>query len=452
MPKKVENLFVCSHCDAQYQKWIGRCLECSKWGTIEEIVPQQTIHNPAAATSGTPAPLTALSSVHKTIETELPRYTTNSTELDRVLGGGIMQGSLILIGGEPGVGKSTLTLQVAAAIPKTIIFSGEESVSQLTGRATRLSLNLTDIQASNTTHVESIIATIHAEKPNLVIIDSIQTIYSDETTSESGGMSQIKICTTKLLAAAKSTNTSIIIIGQITKGGDIAGPKTLEHLVDTVLYLEGESHHSYRILRSAKNRFGPTDEIGIFLMEEGGLYDVENPATIFLEERDPETSGSVITCLLEGSRPVLIEVQALVTPTVFGYPVRKSSGFDLNRLHVLAAVLQKYTGMQLANYDIHINIVGGIKAKEPAVDLAVCMAIASSYKEKVLSPDLVVFGEVGLGGEVRTASQSSRRIKECQRLGKEKIITAKRALTNSKKDPKNKLIGVQNITELISHT
>ncbi len=362
------------------------------------------------------------------------------------MGGGLVPGSLTLLGGEPGIGKSTLSLQIANLLSPTLYFSGEESVGQIKLRADRLKISSDKLKISNETNVESIITTIIEHLPSLVFIDSIQTTYSSELENEIGSINQIKACAVKLLECAKQKNIPIIIIGHITKDGAVAGPKTLEHLVDTVLYLEGDEYHNYRILRTIKNRFGSTDEVGIFSMEENGLTEIKNPSSTFLTANKENGPGNIITCLLKGTRPILIEVQALVNKTVFGYPVRKSSGFDINRLHVILAVLQKHAGLDLGQYDVYLNIVGGLKTKEPAVDLAVALAITSAYKDKPLPKDIAVFGEIGLSGEIRPVLKTDNRIKECENLNMKKIITAKQKL----KSYKNlQIIAVQNIKELI---
>jgi DNA repair protein RadA/Sms len=437
---KVKTLYNCSKCDAQFQKWIGRCLECGSWGTIEqEIVHKTSEQKIEDVVSIKTQKLADVS------ESSVKRVTTNIGELDRVLGGGIVPGSLLLLGGEPGIGKSTLSLQLANIVSNTIYISGEESTGQIKLRATRLGVKNPELQLGNETNIEAICGTIKKEKPTLAIVDSIQTMYSTDANGEPGNVSQIRACTTKLLEAAKSTNTAVCIIGHVTKDGNVAGPKTLEHLVDTVLYLEGDRYYETRLLRTIKNRFGSTDEVGVFNMKQHGLEEVLNPSAIFLEEKIDNTSGSVVTCLMEGTRPMLIEIQALVNKTSFGYPVRKASGFDLNRLHVLVAVLEKRAGLQLGQYDIHVNVVGGMKADEPAADLAVCLAIASSYKDKNLSGRIVAFGEVGLGGEVRRVNQVEKRIKECQKLGIKKIVTKTKSTTSS-------VLSVNNIQELINKT
>ena len=444
---KTNTIFTCSNCGAQFQKWSGRCLECGKWGSVKEET-QYTEHGTnnnktAKQNNYKPATVTPLSDVQGQ---NIIRTKTDILELDRVLGGGIVPGSLILLGGEPGIGKSTLALQIALIISNTLYISGEESIGQVKLRSDRLKLKTSNLKLANETNIETVCATITKNKPSLVIIDSIQTMYSDEVDGGAGNPNQIRACTIKLLETAKNENIAIIIIGHVTKDGTVAGPKTLEHMVDTVLYFEGEHFHTYRLLRAVKNRFGATDEVGVFEMTEQGLNEVKNPSATFLAERGENTPGNVITCLIEGTRPILVEVQALINKTSFGYPIRKSSGFDLNRLHVLTAVLQKRAGLNLAQYDIHLNIVGGIEANEPAADLAVCLAIASAYKDKSLGIDLCVFGEVGLGGEVRSVNQTEKRLHECEKLG------LKRVITHSKKDLpaiKIKLIDVKNIQELV---
>lgn len=440
-------MFSCGNCGAQYQKWVGRCLECGKWGTIIEDTHAK-IHDTNKTQHTKSVETKKLSEISGK---DTIRIETHMSELDRVLGGGIVPGSLILLGGEPGIGKSTLSIQLAAAINNTLYISGEESIEQVKMRADRLGIRAANLRLANETNIETIVATIIEHKPLLAVIDSIQTVSSSEVAGEAGNVNQIRTCTSILLEAAKKHNIAMCIIGHVTKEGSVAGPKTLEHLVDTVLYLEGEKFHSYRMLRGVKNRFGATDEVGMFEMTEAGLADVSNASALLLAERGENAPGSVITCLMEGTRPILVEVQALVNRTNFGYPVRKASGFDLNRLHVLTAVLQKRAGLDLGQYDIHINVVGGVKADEPAADLAVCLAIASSFKDKALGKDLAVFGEVGLGGEVRSTTSSDRRVKECETLGMKRVIMAKNK-SQQILSGKIKTITVQNIQELITHT
>ncbi|HBB38416.1 MAG: repair protein radA protein [Candidatus Magasanikbacteria bacterium GW2011_GWD2_43_18] len=452
MAEKNTTIFSCTNCDAQFTKWNGRCLECGKWGTLEKAITQE--NNKSKNLQDLPVAKTT--SLKDIAGKNIVRAQTHISELDRVLGGGIVPGSLTLLGGEPGIGKSTLSLQLAASIPNTLYFSGEESVEQIKLRADRLNMNdvkthsHASLSLSNETNIDVISSTIKKLKPQLVIVDSMQTMWNADATGESGSVSQIRACTVTLLDAAKSSGVPVVLIGHVTKDGTVAGPKTLEHLVDTVLYLEGDRYHVYRILRAVKNRFGSTDEVGIFEMKSDGLFGVANPSAAFLAERGDDMPGSIITCLMEGTRPLLVEIQALVNKTSFGYPVRKASGFDINRLHVLVAVLQKRAGLDLGQYDIHLNVVGGVKATEPSVDLAVCLAIASSFKEKSGGKDLVVFGEVGLGGEVRSVRFLEKRIKEAAQLGMTRVITAA-----SKAVPiidGVKTVQVKNIEELIAKT
>lgn len=453
MSKTNQIIFSCNNCGAQFQKWVGRCLECGKWGTIEKSQAPSASRrtNDQNIEEYAPAKTTTLKEIQGK---NLSRIKTKINELDRVLGGGFVPGSLILLGGEPGIGKSTLALQLGSFFSNTLYLSGEESAEQMKLRADRLKIISPTLQIGNETNVESIIAAIKKIKPPLAIVDSIQTISSNEVEGEAGNLSQVRACTVKLMDAAKTTGVTIILVGQITKEGTVAGPKSLEHLVDTVLYLEGDRFHQFRILRAAKNRFGSTDEVGIFSMEEKGLQEVKNPSAAFLGERAENPAGNVVACLMEGSRPILVEVQALVNKTVFGYPVRKASGFDLNRLHVLIAVLQKRAGLHLEQFDVHLNIVGGLTADEPAADLAVAMAVASAYKDKPLGIDLAAFGEIGLSGEIRPVSFNEKRLKECEQLGMKRVITNLGTKNKNLPPPKKslKIIDIKNIRDIIKHT
>jgi DNA repair protein RadA/Sms len=440
---KLNLIYTCSHCGAQFQKWAGRCSECGKWGTVSE--EGRTEEKKVEKTNYTPTEISLLKDI-KNIDSL--RHKTNINEMDRVLGGGVVPGSLILLGGEPGIGKSTIALQLASIITNTLYFSGEESTEQIKIRANRIKAVSPTLKIANETNIDKIIATIKKNNCSLAVIDSIQTVFTDEAEGGSGNITQVKTCTVKLLEFAKSSGIPIILIGQVTKDGAVAGPKTLEHLVDTVLYLEGDQFHQFRILRAVKNRFGSTDEVGVFAMEENGLNEVKNPSAAFMGEREQNTPGNVITCLMEGTRPILVEVQALVTRTVFGFPVRKASGFDLNRLQVLIAVLQKRAGLALEQYDVHLNIVGGIKAHEPAVDLAVALAIASAFKDKPLGLDLASFGEIGLSGEIRPVSFIEKRIKECENLGLKRTLTS--LPKNKKIASQIKVLNIKNIKEIIT--
>lgn len=465
----MSTVFVCAQCDAQFMKWTGRCLECGAWGTVGERAatpPASALGGSGQQSANAAAPAVTKSFADVAAQ-PLTRIVTGIGELDRVLGGGLVPGSLLLLGGEPGIGKSTVALQLATALPSVLYCSGEESAAQVTLRLRRVTPRdpsaaarpqndkkemalQNDIKFIESTHCESVIATIAAQKPTLAIIDSIQTLFSDQATGEAGGLAQMRVCTTQLLTAAKQTSTAILIIGHVTKEGTVAGPKTLEHLVDTVLYLEGDRFHEYRLLRAVKNRFGSTDEVGIFTMTERGLVEVPNPSAAFIKERGDMVPGSVLTCLVEGTRPLLVEIQALLTKTAFGYPQRRASGFDLNRLQILIAILQKRSGLNLAQYDIHLNVVGGIEAKEPAADLGVCLAIASAYKDKILSRELVAFGEVGLGGEVRPVSHTEKRIRESTQLGMRQIVAP--ASTTIPTIVGAAITPVKNLEELIVKT
>ncbi|KKR48434.1 MAG: repair protein radA protein [Candidatus Magasanikbacteria bacterium GW2011_GWC2_40_17] len=414
---KPQTIYSCSKCDAQYTKWTGRCLECGGWGTIKEN-SEAAVKISRVKNKKPPVPAGKTLNLNTVIGKETTRLKTEVEEFDRVLGGGFAPGSLTLLGGEPGIGKSTLVLQIASQIKnKSLYVSGEESAEQIKLRFDRLELKPKNLEFLEETNVETICATIEQVRPSLAIIDSIQTISSIEVDGPAGNPTQIKAVCAKLMASAKATHTPIIIIGHVTKEGNLSGPKTLEHLVDTVLYLEGERHHQFRILRAVKNRFGSTNEIGVFEMKQTGLIEVKNPSVAFLSGRNSSIAGSAVTCLVEGSRPLLIEIQALVTRTQFGYPQRRASGFDLNRLQVLIAVLAKRTGLPLETHDIFINVVGGLKADEPAADLAVVLAIASALKNKTLPQDLAAFGEIGLGGELRMVGQVEKRLMEIKKMG-----------------------------------
>ncbi len=419
--KQNHTIFACSKCDAQYTKWTGRCLECGGWGTIKEAETATNIKQ--TKNSGIKVAAGKTLSFDKIIGQDVNRLKTNIDEFDRVLGGGMAPGSLILLGGEPGIGKSTLVLQIANKISlqknsKTVLYvSGEESAEQVKMRFDRLELKPRGLEFLGETNVETICSTIEKNKPTLAIIDSLQTLTSLEGEGVAGNPNQLKISCSKLMTVAKEARVPIILIGHITKEGGLSGPKTLEHLVDVVLYLEGDRFHQFRILRSVKNRFGSTNEVGIFEMKQGGLMEVKNPSLAMLSGRGETIPGSVVTCLIEGTRPLLVEIQALVSRTQFGYPQRRASGFDLNRLQVLIAVLAKRTGLPLETHDIFINVVGGLRADEPAADLAVILAIASALKNKTLPPTLAAFGEIGLGGEVRQVTQTEKRLTEIQKIG-----------------------------------
>jgi len=425
MAKNDQIVFVCSNCGEEYLRWQGSCSNCGQWNTLKEF----KISNIRYQKEGT-QPLSEAIEIDKIKTSNFNRIATKIGEFDRVLGGydrntGIIPGSVILLGGEPGIGKSTLLLEVASHLDNVLYVSGEESLEQIKIRFDRLMLKNKSIKLLSDIDLDSVIAAINKENPNLIIIDSIQSIYSKDFPSTPGSLVQVRECALRLQQIAKTTRSSVILVGHVTKEGSVAGPKTLEHLVDVVLYLEGERFYNHRILRSTKNRFGTVDEIGIFEMSEKGLAEVANPSKLFLEERTKNIAGTAVTAAIEGSRALLVEVQALTTPTVFGYPQRRASGFDLNRLQLLVAVLQRRVGLALGNQDVFINVVGGIKINEPAVDLAVAMAIASAFKAKAIDSKICVFGEVGLSGEIRNVRLASKRIAEAKRLGFTKFISSK---------------------------
>lgn len=425
----LQTIFVCSNCGEEYLKWQGKCDNCGLWNTLKEFKSQSARGRTKSKNYNTEhAEVVSLSDVKIT---NFSRISTKIAEFDRVLGGysqkengGLVPGSVILLGGDPGIGKSTLLLQAAANLPNVLYISGEESREQIKIRFDRLGLKTKSLKFLAETDLDIICQTIDNLKPTVAIIDSIQTVYSADFPSTPGSVVQVRECALRLQQLAKTSGIAVVLIGHVTKEGTVAGPRTLEHLVDVVLYLEGERFHQNRILRSAKNRFGATDEIGIFEMAEGGLAEVKNPSKLLLEER-MNAAGSVVTATVEGSRALLVEVQALAAPTVFGYPQRRSAGFDLNRLQLLIAVLQKRANLNLANQDIFVNIVGGIVAKEPAVDLAVALAIASAVKNEKLSSRLCAFGEIGLSGEIRQVTFRQKREKEARRLGFTKFIASK---------------------------
>ncbi len=443
----MKNVFICSKCDAQFPKWSGRCSECGAWSSLKEQVVGS--EKEKKELEFTPADIIDLGKIEETKE---ERIRTGVREVDRVFGGGIVPGSLILIGGEPGIGKSTIVAQIANTIAKknkTVIYaSGEESAIQVKGRMKRLNCDLENIKFISDTNSEKVASSLKKEKPSLAVIDSIQTFCSAASPAEAGSVSQIRASAGIFLEVAKKYDIPVIIIGHITKDGLIAGPKSLEHIVDTVVYLEAEKNSNYRILRANKNRFGSVNEIGIFEMETSGFKEVKNPSSIFIEGQGEKIAGSVLSCIIEGSRPFLIEIQALVTKTIFGYPQRKSSGFDLNRLQVLTAVLTKRAGINLSNQDVILNIVGGVKVKDPAIDLAVSYAMASSLLNRTVDRETIVLGEVGLGGELRSVARLGERLKEAKKLGFKSAIVPNINI----KDYGMKLIKLKNLEELIKNT
>lgn len=423
---KQRSFYQCSECGYECAKWMGKCPNCGSWNTLSEHLPAESIapHKSAtgrAASGAQPGKTVQLRDVSKN---RVPRQKTSIGELDRVLGGGIVAGSVVLAGGEPGIGKSTLFLQMADKLAenhRVLYISGEESAEQVGMRAERLGLSC-PMRFLAETNLSVILATAEQEQPDYLIIDSIQTIYHEDITSAAGSVSQVRECAAALARMAKSTGVALFLVGHVTKDGNIAGPRVLEHLVDTVLYFEGERASSFRILRAVKNRFGSTNEIGVFDMGNLGMTEVQNPSAILLEGRGKDVAGSCIYCALEGTRPVLLEVEALVCETSFGTPRRMATGVDYNRMNLIAAVLEKKIGLKLYNQDIFVNVGGGIRVTEPALDLALAAAIVSSFRNRPIRSGTVLFGEIGLTGEVRHISQTEKRLSESARMGMERAI------------------------------
>ena len=422
MANPLKTIYSCRNCGAQFPKWSGRCSECGAWSTLEADLQDAKQEKVAQLNKLTPAGIIKLKDI---VSNKWQRLETGLEEIDRVLGGGLVPGSLILLSGEPGIGKSTLVAQLASAKRaklQTIYASGEESAVQVKSRFERLNCELERVKFIADNNVEKIIKAVQQEKPDLLIVDSIQTVYSSQVLSESGGIAQIRAAASQFLELAKSNDIAVIIIGHITKDGQIAGPKSLEHIVDTVISLESESNHNYSLLRATKNRFGSVNELGIIEMTSLGFREVKNPGAVFILDSVLDISGSVLGCVLEGTRPFMVDLQALVSKTVFGYPQRKTSGFDLNRLQVLSAVISKRTKVNLASSDIILNVAGGLRISDPALDLAAVASIFSSYGNRPVSREAVFLGEVGLGGEVRNVFRLEERLKEAARLGFKKAF------------------------------
>ena len=443
---KAKTIFVCSECGNESPKWLGKCPACNSWNTFyEQKIEKYTEENKIEKKiNNTPKPLNTY------IGQEANRTSTGYSELDRVLGGGLVKGSLILLGGEPGIGKSTLILQLCEKVQgegKVLYVSGEESAEQIKLRADRLEVKSEELMFLGETDIDIVKEAISEMQPKLVIIDSIQTMYSDEITAVAGSVSQVREITAQIMRVCKAQQITTIIIGHVTKEGNIAGPRVLEHMVDTVLYLEGERYNTYRILRAVKNRFGSTNEIGMFEMRQEGMCEVTNPSDILITEREDNPSGSCIIASIEGTRPILVEMQALTSQSVFGIPKRTANGFDYNRLAVLIAVLEKRAGLALGGQDIYLNIAGGMKINEPALDLALVMALISSFKNRVIDPKTIVFGEVGLAGEVRAVSQADKRVQEAKKLGFTTCIMPAVSKKNLTEITGINIIGVNNIKE-----
>lgn len=435
-------IFFCNECGYESSKWLGKCPACNAWNTFtEERIVKEKGRNISVVSNVKPIKIDEVSVNKET------RFSSGLNELDRVLGGGIVSGSVNLVGGDPGIGKSTLLLQMCRKITddiKILYCSAEESVDQIKMRADRLSNGNSNIFLTTKTSIDMIIDDFKEIKPSLVIIDSIQTIYSEELDSACGSVSQIRECTLKITRFAKENNITVFIVGHVTKDGTLAGPKVLEHMVDCVLQFEGEKYSNFRIVRSVKNRFGSTNEIGVFEMTDKGLKEVDNPSMMFLEERPKNTPGTVVICSMEGTRPILAEIQALVSNSSFGVPRRMCTGLDYNRANLVLAVLEKKAGFNLGSVDTYINITGGLKILEPACDLGIALAIASNYKNKPIESDTVVFGEIGLTGEVRNVSFLEKRIQEAYKLGFKKCIIP---YNNNIIESKMEIIKVKNIIE-----
>lgn len=444
-------MFVCQHCGYESPKYLGKCPSCGTWNQmVEETIPDKTDSRSRVSLSGKASKAEAITDI--TIEKE-ERVKTKLAEFNRVLGGGVVPGSLVLIGGDPGIGKSTLLLQVAAQLNNgggTVLYvSGEESASQIKMRAERLELRGTDFYLYAETDLSLIQETIENIKPDYVVIDSIQTMHHPKIDSASGSVSQVRESTATLLQLAKMNNIAIFIVGHVTKEGNIAGPRMLEHMVDTVLYFEGERHHTFRILRAVKNRFGSTNEIGIFEMRNGGLEEVLNPSQLFLEERLAGATGSSVVAAMEGTRPILVEIQSLISPTVFGNAKRTASGLDYSRVSLIMAVLEKRAGLLLQNQDAYLKAAGGVKLDEPAIDLSIAVSIASSYKEKETRATDCFIGEIGLTGEVRRVSKIEQRVNEAAKLGFKRIFVPKNNLDGWTFPKGIELIGCSTISEVI---
>jgi len=447
--------FVCSECGSSQSKWMGKCPDCGEWNTLQEFVVRPPEKGRAAMPVGAAGPVrpVALPDIPKE---SMQRLTLGVAELNRVLGGGIVPGGCVLVGGEPGIGKSTILLQMAAEVARSIgpvlYVSAEESAHQVGRRAARLGIKDDKLFVLSEIEVEQIVEQIETMKPALVIVDSVQAIYTAGSASASGTVSQVRDCAATLLRTGKQHNIPIFLVGHVTKDGAIAGPKILEHMVDVVLQLEGERFHAYRLLRSVKNRFGSTNEVGIFEMGEGGMVEVTNPSELFLAERLPNAAGSAIAVSLEGTRPLLVEVQALSSHSSFSQPRRTANGVDMTRLLLLSAVLTKRVGLNLSDQDIFINIVGGLHIDEPAADLAIAAAIASSYRNKPVAADLAIIGEVGLSGELRSVSQLPRRLNEASKLGFTRALVPRSALKGKADDslPKGiEVIGVRTLWDAL---
>ncbi len=446
---KSKTVFLCTNCGNEFAKWAGRCPSCGQWNTLEEYAPSPAMAKSTAKSVSYAQPK-RLSEIRSD---EAVRYTTGLSELDRVLGGGAVRGSLVLVAGAPGIGKSTLLLQICQCIcaQQSILYvSGEESASQLKLRAERLGVGSENLYLLCETNLDDILASADRLKPDLLIVDSIQTLYTEEKPASPGSITQVKDCTMRLMQYCKSSGVSVFVVGHINKEGAIAGPKVLEHMVDCVLYFEGEEHTTYRLLRAAKNRFGSTNEIGVFEMKDSGLSEVPNPSELLLSGRPEGTPGNCVACVMEGSRPILAEVQALVSPSTLTNPRRSSNGFDYNRAAMLLAVLEKRGGLRFSVSDVYLNVIGGLRLDEPAADMAVVIAAASALLDKPVSDTLAAVGEVGLTGEIRAVGQLSQRLSEVHRLGFTQCIIPRSGSKDVKAPEGMELLRVRNIREVLA--
>jgi len=450
MAKGKKSIFFCQNCGNEEAKWLGQCPACKEWNSFVEEQVNKTVGREMVKAVDE-ALVTTLS--HVSVERQ-ERMTTGIGELDRVLGGGVVPGSLVLVGGDPGIGKSTLLLQVcqqlAGVKQKVLYISGEESLAQIKLRANRIGEFGEELLLLCETNLSIICGVIEKHRPAFVVIDSIQTMYNEEVSSAPGSVTQVRESTHILMQLAKGMGISIFIVGHVTKEGVVAGPRVLEHMVDTVLYFEGDRHASYRILRGVKNRFGSTNEIGVFEMRQSGLAEVKNPSEFMLSGKPENASGSVVACSMEGTRPILIEIQALVCQSNFGIPRRTATGTDYNRVNLLMAVLEKRVGLHMSNYDAYVNIAGGIKMNEPAIDLGIVMALISSYRNQPLDEKMIVFGEVGLSGEVRAVSMPEQRVQEAKKLGFESCVMPRVSTPAVKNITGIKVIGVKAITDVMA--
>ncbi|MFN3740616.1 MAG: DNA repair protein RadA [Thermodesulfovibrionales bacterium] len=446
--KKETIIYQCQACGFVSPKWLGKCPDCGQWNSLVEERQVRSFLGHRLSEISAPKPLKDISYIKE------KRFLTGIKEFDRVLGGGIVPGSLILIGGDPGIGKSTLLLQAMDGIihyGNVLYVSGEESLEQIKIRSERLNISSEKILLQSETCLENIIETAKKISPVAMVIDSIQTMYSQELPSAPGSVGQVRECAQELMFFAKKTGTSVFIIGHVTKDGSIAGPRVLEHIVDTVIYFEGEKGHSYRILRAIKNRFGSSNEIGVFEMTDEGLKEIENPSEIFLSERPEGATGTVVTASIEGTRPILLEFQALVSPATFGVPRRTSIGVDYNRVNLLIAVLEKKAGIHLLGMDIFVNVVGGLKVLEPAADLAIVTAMSSSAKDIPVDPHTIVFGEIGLSGEIRAVSHADLRLKEAQKIAFKRAIIPKANAERLKGNVSIEIMGVKELNEAMEY-